>query len=140
MQHPNGTGRFLEAVTPEGMTSGSTFYVKASMKPVGPTPVCSTPEEIKEPKRDYKKLKAFQDSIRVARESEAPFSEALDERNDTPSKPMRGNMKVLEVVVPEGVKPGSVVHVQVPGERRRIAAQVPYNCKKFHVTYEPRRQ
>ena len=59
MQHPNGTGRFLEAVTPEGMTSGSTFYVKASMKPVGPTPVCSTPEEIKEPKRDYKKLKAL---------------------------------------------------------------------------------
>jgi len=44
---------------------------------------------------------------------------------------------VILVQVPPGTAPGSTLHVQVPGEDRILAAQVPPGVSEFHVAYEP---
>jgi len=46
-------------------------------------------------------------------------------------------MKTVKVVVPSGTVPGTTIHVQIPGENRLVAAQVPPNCREFHVQYDP---
>jgi hypothetical protein len=45
--------------------------------------------------------------------------------------------KLLMVQVPAGVRPGSLIHVEIPGENRTVAAQVPPNTTFFHVAYTP---
>lgn len=50
------------------------------------------------------------------------------------------NHKLLKVTVPHDAVAGSTVHVKIPGEDRYVAAQVPPNCREFHVQYEPRRE
>ena len=49
-----------------------------------------------------------------------------------------GGMRLVKVTVPPGTEPGSTIHVQVPGENRLVAAQVPPHCTEFHVQYDPR--
>lgn len=49
-----------------------------------------------------------------------------------------GRQKLLLVQVPPGVLPGSTIHVEIPGENRTVAAQVPPNTSSFHVAYTPR--
>jgi hypothetical protein len=46
-------------------------------------------------------------------------------------------LQTVKVVVPPGTVPGSTIHVQIPGENRLVAAQVPPNCTEFHVQYDP---
>jgi hypothetical protein len=46
--------------------------------------------------------------------------------------------KLLMVHVPEGVPPGATLQVEIPGEDRTLAAQVPPGVRTFHVAYTPR--
>lgn len=46
------------------------------------------------------------------------------------------NQKIMKVQVPPGVAAGSILHVQVPGGSRTIAAQVPPGVSEFHVAYD----
>lgn len=48
--------------------------------------------------------------------------------------------KVLLVRVPSGMPVGSIIHVEIPGENRTVAATVPDNVSFFHVCYTPRPQ
>ena len=84
-----------------------------------------------------------------------PFSQCLDSPSETitthrhesyhqskfTTPPIQSNIvsntSLLKVTVPPGTLPGSIIHVQVPRENRRIAAQVPPDCTEFHVQYEP---
>lgn len=45
--------------------------------------------------------------------------------------------KLLQVQVPPGLPPGSTIFVEIPGENRTVAAQVPPNVSSFHVAYMP---
>jgi len=47
-------------------------------------------------------------------------------------------MRLIKVIVPPGTQPGSTIHVQIPGENRLVAAQVPPHCTEFHIEYDPR--
>jgi hypothetical protein len=47
------------------------------------------------------------------------------------------NQKHMLVKVPVGVAVGSTIHVQIPGENRMMAAQVPSGVSEFHVAYDP---
>lgn len=46
--------------------------------------------------------------------------------------------KLLMVHVPEGVPAGATLQVEIPGEDRTLAAQVPPGVRTFHVAYTPR--
>ena len=45
--------------------------------------------------------------------------------------------QLMLVKVPPGCAPGTILHVQIPGENRMVGAQVPPNVREFHVAYEP---
>jgi len=45
--------------------------------------------------------------------------------------------KLVQVQVPPGMPPGSTIFVEIPGENRTVAAQVPPNVSTFHVAYTP---
>lgn len=62
----------------------------------------------------------------------SPLASPLSHNNDNLG------MRLVKVVVPPGTMPGSTIHVQVPGENRLVAAQVPPNCTEFHIQYDPR--
>jgi hypothetical protein len=47
------------------------------------------------------------------------------------------NQKLILVQVPSELLPGSTIYVEIPGENRTVAAQVPSGVKSFHVAYIP---
>ena len=57
-----------------------------------------------------------------------------EESSQTSSAPRQ---KLLLVDVPPGIRPGSTIHVEIPGEFRTLAALVPPNVTSFHVAYTP---
>ncbi len=82
--------------------------------------------------------------------SPTPFSECLDDEYPsrytpgmrpspmaTPVNNDDSELRLVKVVVPPGTQPGTTIHVQIPGENRLVAAQVPPNCTEFHVQYDP---
>lgn len=56
----------------------------------------------------------------------------------SPIRPGRINQKLVEVQVPPGMPAGATIYVELPGENRTLAAQVPPNVTSFHVAYTPR--
>lgn len=62
--------------------------------------------------------------------------EAAEESRQEPEQ--QSHQKLLLVHVPSGVPSGSTLQVEVPGEDRTLAAQVPPNVSSFHVAYSPR--
>ena len=63
----------------------------------------------------------------------APVSPQLAAVAPMPAPPR----KLMTVQVPPGVAPGSTIHVQVPGENRTVAAQVPHGgVTQFNVAYD----
>lgn len=56
----------------------------------------------------------------------------------TPAPVVDPNQNLMLVKVPPGCAPGTIIHVQVPGENRMVAAKVPPNVVEFHVAYEPK--
>lgn len=137
--HPDGSGRLIKAVVPHGIITGGKFLVR------GP-PSAQAPPAVAEPVGDYSRVDSSDYS---SLPSPIPFSQALDNPEPhmayaspivgpsaPPSDPV--GKSLLRVQVPQGSAPGSTIHVQVPGENRLIAVQVPPNCTHFHVQYEPR--
>lgn len=61
------------------------------------------------------------------------YNPAVDDVVSNPSS----SSSLLLVQVPPGTQPGDIIHVQIPGEDRVIAAQVPPDVSEFHVSYEP---
>lgn len=116
------------------MKTGSVFYVKApSTLPQLQSASESTSSSKKssvDPINGYSGLTP----VPPPPSEPAPFSQCLDTPNHTPSAPTA----LLKVKIPPGTVSGSTLHVQVPGENRLIAVQVPPNCNEFHVQYEPR--
>lgn len=76
-----------------------------------------------------------------------PFSREVRESHMMPTQhhyqyQNRYNMqstsqKLLQVQVPPGLPPGATIFVEIPGENRTVAAQVPPNVTSFHVAYTP---
>jgi len=140
-----GENRTIEAVVPPGVTQ---FHVKCppSVVPVPPPEVVATPLPIPIP--------APANSSTVG---DIPFSMALDtpppssnyssrgvsapSNNYSPSQTIQATQhgqSMMKLQVPPGAAPGSTIHVQVPGEHRLIAAQVPHGgVSEFHVAYDP---
>lgn len=81
----------------------------------------------------------------VGREDDGDLSPSPANAKTTspPYSPPAGEeseQKVLFVRVPPGMPVGSVIHVEIPGENRTVAATVPTNVSSFHVCYTPRPQ
>jgi hypothetical protein len=47
--------------------------------------------------------------------------------------------KLIHVQVSPSLSPGSTIYVEIPGESRTVAAQVPPGVTSFHVAYTPQR-
>ncbi|GKY93999.1 hypothetical protein MPSEU_000366700 [Mayamaea pseudoterrestris] len=47
------------------------------------------------------------------------------------------NQKLIFVHVPPELLPGTTIYVEIPGENRTVAAQVPTGVTSFHVAYVP---
>ena len=82
----------------------------------------------------YAKKLAKQDAPPKIDETEAEEKEEEEPAAD--EEPME--QKVLLVRVPPGVTPGHIIHVEIPGENRTVAATVPEGVPYFHVCYTPR--
>lgn len=52
-------------------------------------------------------------------------------------EPQPPRQKFLLVHVPPGMPPGMILQVEIPGEGRTVAAQVPPGVQAFHVVYTP---
>lgn len=71
----------------------------------------------------------------------SPLAVGYQNNNSISSPPQQASSsgtRMVKVAVPPGYLPGSTIHVQVPGENRLIAAQIPPNCREFHVQYDPK--
>mmetsp|Transcript_18 Transcript_18/g.35 ORF Transcript_18/g.35 Transcript_18/m.35 type:complete len:480 (+) Transcript_18:137-1576(+) len=142
-----GENRTIAAVVPPGVTQ---FHVKCPPRtghapvPVPPPAVVATPLPIPVPPPT------------TSSAEDVPFSMALDvpppSNANYPSRSVsatsnnysgqkvsaiQSGQSMLKVQVPPGTAPGSTIHVQVPGENRMVAAQVPFGVSEFHVAYDP---
>lgn len=126
---------------PPGITTGDKFMVR--LPPPAQAPSAKAPSAVAEPMGNYSRVDSGDYSSPSW--SPMPFSQALDNPKPpmanfsppaSPSDPV--GKSLLRVQVPPGAAPGSTIHLQVPGENRVIAAQVPPNCTEFHVQYESR--
>ena len=146
-------GRIVHANVPQGMSAGSTFMVE--LPPVRgdslvPHTLASSTVGVVDPRDNYSKVQIMRPPACVPSE---PFATAYpigSSPNETtiqaipvsteaiPSSAMPPpSASLLKVQVPPGTPGGSTVHVQIPGENRTIAAQVPHGETEFHVSYVP---
>lgn len=84
---------------------------------------------------DYYHQVAPDYSVPQPKEMEA--REQLQTIKYEPEPPLQ---KFLLVRVPPGMPPGTILQVEIPGEGRTVAAQVPPNAGAFHVVYTPQPQ
>jgi hypothetical protein len=66
-------------------------------------------------------------------EQRAPSTSTFPNSSYMPST----GQKLVQVQVPPGLPPGSTIFVEIPGENRTVAAQVPPDVTSFHVAYMP---
>lgn len=155
-------GRTVEAVVPPGMQPGSVFMVEMPPRPVSPAPSSygnvhplpppTSASVVAEP--------AFAHAVQLQSAPEssmsgvnAPVATAAPV-TATPVTPVPNHygtaassvtplpppsqQQFVRVQVPPGTSPGSTIHVQIQGENRTVAAQVPSGgVSEFHVAYEP---
>jgi hypothetical protein len=155
-----GDGKVVEVQVPVGMTAGSTFYVEAKDnnnpftsensllddgKPVSPPPFSQALDDLDSRHRGHpfnNKSTTAITPISPPPSDPVPFSDCLDDVSDgygRPSYTSTLGKKVVRVTVPPHTRPGSTIHVKIPGEEHRIvAAVVPPSCTEFNVTYDPR--
>lgn len=82
------------------------------------------------------RYKASNPSTSSSRPSPIHTSPPLPQGNNNYSQ-TNISMRLVKVKVPPGTKPFSTIHVQIPGENRLVAAQVPPDCTEFHIQYDP---
>lgn len=66
-------------------------------------------------------------------------SDSVDLTNESTLDPplISHNQKLVLVYVPRELPPGATIYVEIPGENRTVAAQVPPGVRSFHVAYTP---
>lgn len=123
------------------MTTGSTFYVQTSASSEMNMQHDNTAAAPQTTQRAAAAAVHPFNKPQSTQVDPIPFAECLDDMSDGYGKAtyisqMRVK-KLLKVQVPPNAKPGSTIHVRIPGEGDRVlAAQVPPNCSEFHVQYD----
>jgi hypothetical protein len=99
-----------------------------------------SPRSPKSPKQEMASPKSFKETASSPRSHKEPHGDASATKSPIPNpvsvQPIR--QKLVEVQVPPGMPPGTTIYVELPGENRTLAAQVPPNVSSFHVAYTPR--
>ena len=147
-------GRIVHVNVPQGISAGSTFMVE--IPPVSVDSVvssslaASSTVGVVEPHNNFSKLHVMQPPACVPTEPFATAYPVGSSPNETTIQPIPvsttafpssamtpPSSSLIKVQVPPGTPGGSTVHVQIPGENRTIAAQVPHGQTEFHVCYVP---
>jgi len=143
---PDGSGRIVSAVIPNGMGPGSQFMVEFPINPpsssasVASQNAYSQGGNLREPLHVLGAPDSNRSNINPAVFATSP------DYSDVPIMPppasiaspmLEPQQAVILVQVPPGTHPGSVLHVQVPGGNRMVAATVPPNVTEFHVAVPP---
>jgi hypothetical protein len=114
-------------------------------------------KEVSKPKDSYvaeEKNHNLTESTSLVKSTEELFTPTPDDAPPKPEKTPRPqsssrprpshevqkprHQKLIHVQVPIGMLPGSTIYVEIPGEDRTVAAQVPPGVTSFHVAYTPR--
>ena len=110
--------------------------IEAAATPV-PDPVPTPAKTAPSPDGKHASEEARQEEIQSY-----SFSENVDNilsPEPVPESQQPVKQKYLLVNIPPGTQPGTTIHVQVPGENRTLAAEVPPGVTSFRVAYTPRR-
>jgi hypothetical protein len=145
--------RLLRVTVPPNVKAGSTIHVKipgedgviATQIPPNctefhvqykPKPVDPPPAQVSSTHSSNHWKKSPRRQRRQQREPPPPPPPQQQE----PQRKTRSNnnARLLRVTVPPNATVGSTIHIEIPGEKGRyIAAQIPPNCREFHVQYQP---
>lgn len=122
----DGEQKEAEAVKSEVKQSPSIAEMIGSLLNPRPSIEAQVPGETRNEEHDDRDLNGESEE---AKSDIEPI--ASDDNSEFPRQ------KLLRVQVPEGLRAGSTIHVEIPGEFRTLAAQVPPNVRYFHVAYTP---
>lgn len=146
VRSPDGKD-MVTAIVPMGLSEGDTFLVRFPSKASTSLPIADgvrnervQPESHEENDIiDYECMSSRGDSnTNSSPELDADIEPLSDEGSLVDAdKPSGSTQKLLLVQVPAGVRPGSTIHVEIPGEFRTVAAMVPAGVTSFHVAYTP---
>lgn len=134
----------VTAVVPMGLSEGDTFLVRFPSNTSASLLIADgVRQERVQPESHESNNNASNNSISCPKEE--PVKDlSSDEKSivdEEPrldyEKPAGSTQKLLLVQVPEGVRPGSTIHVEIPGEFRTVAAKIPAGVTSFHVAYTP---
>jgi hypothetical protein len=134
--------RFIATIIPPNCTEFHVQYEpKPSIPPLEKVPSTRSWYDLKtsDPRQHYRTTTSPLAARPVSSDDPVPFSQCLDDIDPLPPHdlPSSENARLLRVKVPPKAKAGSTIHVQIPGEHRFIAAEIPTNCREFHVQYNP---
>jgi hypothetical protein len=79
----------------------------------------------------------FATAVPAPRAVTPPMATAVPSEPVPSTNSHSGQQALLLVQVPPGCAPGSIIHVEIPGEGRTLAAQVPPGAQSFYVSYIP---
>ena len=144
-------GRVIAATIPPGMTNGSTFIVeipaqtavlsdKSALQSsnayqdvdVLPPPISGAPQSTPMSMPSSNPLPV---PVPVPASMPSP-QPAINDGISNLSAAECNHQTLILVKVPPNTKPGTTIHVKVPGESTIIAAQVPSGVDEFHVAYD----
>jgi hypothetical protein len=148
VRSPDGN-ETVTAIVPMGLSEGDTFLVRfpsntSTSLPIadGVRPERVQPElqesnnSISREETEPEQLNNLHSDEGSLEEDEKP-SRSAEEQFFSEETPLGCTQKLLLVHVPEGVRPGSTIHVEIPGEFRTVAAKIPAGVTSFHVAYTP---
>ncbi|GAX24225.1 hypothetical protein FisN_4Lh320 [Fistulifera solaris] len=148
VRSPDGN-ETVTAIVPMGLSEGDTFLVRFPSNTSTSLPIADgvRPERVQpesqggnnaissketEPEQ-LNDLSSDEGSL----EEDEKLTTSVEEQLYNEDKPLGCTQKLLLVHVPEGVRPGSTIHVEIPGEFRTVAAKIPAGVTSFHVAYTP---
>ena len=146
VRSPDGN-ETVTAIVPMGLSEGDTFLVRFPSNTSTSLPVADgVRQERVQPEsqegdhsiscEESEQLKNLPSDEGSLIDDGSP-SHYTENRFVNDSKPSGATQKLLLVRVPEGVRPGSTIHVEIPGEFRTVAAKIPAGVTSFHVAYTP---
>jgi len=132
-------GRAVINVTvPPGVPPGASLYVQVPGEE-GRTVKAVVPPGVSEFQVPYEPANGSGSSSKTT-STVAPTPAHAQTMSPPQPSQMQGakaGQSLMLVRVPPGTSPGSTIHVQIPGENRRVAAVVPPDVSEFHVAYDP---
>lgn len=151
------SGKCISAIIPQGMVCGDEFQVDIPNDPFNTdernqahfppqtqqhsqavTPIEMPPPTAPLMEGHFSKT-PIASAVLETRQDNSAFANSF-RPVPPPPQGVDPNKKLVLVKVPPGCAPGSTIHVQIPGENRMVAAEVPPNVDEFHVSYEPKPQ